>query len=98
MKSLIHKISRKGILTILAAVLYTGYLCLIVGSRLGELSFIGPFKYVSILIAIGYGYLIWGDRPSWTMFAGALVIVVSGIILVSTERRRARIDSLATRT
>ena len=82
----------------LAAAIYCGYLFLIVGSRLGELSFIGPFKYVSILVAIGYGYLIWGDRPSWTMFAGALVIVVSGIILVSTEKRRARIEGLATRT
>jgi drug/metabolite transporter (DMT)-like permease len=82
----------------LAGAIYCGYLLLIVGSRIGELSFIGPFKYVSILIAIAYGYLIWGDRPTWNMLFGALVIVASGIILVSTERRRARSASLATRT
>ncbi len=74
----------------LAAALYTGYLCLIVGSRLGELSFIGPFKYISILIAIVYGYLIWGDQPTLNMLAGAAIIVVSGIILISTERRKPR--------
>ena len=81
----------------LAGALYCGYLLLIVGSRIGELSFIGPFKYVSILIAIGYGYWLWGDRPTANMLAGALVIVVSGIILVSSEKRKARLAGLASR-
>lgn len=78
----------------LAAVIYCGYLCLIIGSRLGELSFIGPFKYVSILIAIVYGYLIWDEQPTPLMLAGAVVIVFSGIILLSTEKRRARSAAL----
>ena len=80
----------------LAGALYCGYLLLIIGSRAGELSFISPFKYVSILIAIAYGYLIWGDRPGLNMLAGALVIVVSGIILLSSEKRKARAAGLAT--
>lgn len=79
----------------LGGVLYCGYLFLIIGSRLGELSFIGPFKYVSILIAIIYGYLIWGDKPTTTMLGGAMIIVISGIILVSTEKRRNRAKILA---
>ena len=79
----------------LAGALYCGYLFLIIGSRLGELSFISPFKYISIIIAIIYGYLIWGDKPSISMLGGALVIVISGIILVSTEKRRNRAASLA---
>ncbi|MDH3763895.1 MAG: DMT family transporter [Gammaproteobacteria bacterium] len=78
----------------LAGVLYCGYLFFIMGSRLGELSFISPFRYISIIIAIGYGYLLWGDQPTLTMLAGAIIIVLSGIMLVSTERRRKRIASL----
>ena len=74
----------------LGAVLYIGYLGQVIGSRLGELSFIGPFKYVSIIIALVYGYLIWGDQPTLSMLAGAAVIVFSGILLLSTEKRRAR--------
>ena len=74
----------------LGIALYSGYLCLIIGSRLGELSFIGPFKYVSILLAILYGYLIWDETPTLTMLAGAAIIVISGIILLSSENRRAR--------
>jgi len=79
----------------LGGVLYCGYLFLIMGSRLGELSFISPFKYISIIIAIIYGYLIWGDQPTLSMLAGAIIIVLSGIILVSTERRRNRSAKLA---
>ncbi|MDH3389744.1 MAG: hypothetical protein OEN02_17800, partial [Gammaproteobacteria bacterium] len=36
--------------------------------------------------ALIYGYVIWGDRPTLTMLALAIVIVVSGIILLSTEK------------
>ena len=82
----------------LGAVLYCGYLFLIIGSRLGELSFIGPFKYVSILIALIYGYLIWGDQPTLAMLAGASLIVISGIMLVSTEKKRNRSKVLTTET
>jgi drug/metabolite transporter (DMT)-like permease len=80
----------------LGGALYCGYLFLIIGSRLGELSFIGPFKYISILIAIIYGYLIWGDKPTLSILAGAAIIVISGIILLSTEKRRNRNKILAT--
>jgi drug/metabolite transporter (DMT)-like permease len=79
----------------LGIALYSGYLCLIIGSRLGELSFIGPFKYISILLALLYGYLIWEETPTLTMLAGAAIIVISGIILLSSEKRRARKTALA---
>jgi drug/metabolite transporter (DMT)-like permease len=79
----------------LGGALYCGYLFLIMGSRLGELSFISPFKYISIIIAIIYGYLIWGDQPTLSMLVGAIIIVISGIILVSTEKRRNRNANLA---
>ncbi len=74
----------------LGIALYSGYLCLIIGSRLGELSFIGPFKYISIILAIVYGYLIWGDQPSLAMLVGAGIIVISGILLLSSEKRKTR--------
>ena len=79
----------------LGVALYSGYLFLIIGSRLGELSFISPFKYVSILLALLYGYLIWEETPTLTMLAGASIIVISGIILLSSEKRRARKPPLA---
>ena len=75
----------------LAVAIYSGYVFNIMGTRLGELSFVGPFKYTSIVLAFLYGYLIWGDKPTPMMLAGAAVIIASGIYLITHEKRRARI-------
>ena len=75
---------------VLAGAMYCAYVCYIIGTRLGELSFIGPFKYTSIVLAFVYGYLIWDEKPTPVMLAGAAVIVISGIYLISHEKRRAR--------
>ena len=74
----------------LAGAMYCGYLFNIIGTRTGEMSFIAPFKYTSIILAFIYGYLIWGDEPTVSMLTGAAVIIVSGIILISSERRQKR--------
>ena len=74
----------------LAVAMYCGYLFNIIGTRLGELSFVGPFKYTSIILAFVYGYLIWGDEPTLSMLMGAAVIIASGIVLISNEKRQTR--------
>ena len=68
--------------------MFAAYNLYIVGTRIGELSFIGPFKYSSILIAIVIGYLVWGDTPDINMLAGAAIIVGSGILLLVYEKRQ----------
>ncbi|MDH3219347.1 MAG: hypothetical protein OEO19_07435 [Gammaproteobacteria bacterium] len=54
------------------------------------------FWFLALTGVLYCGYLIWEDRPNLTMLAGATVIVVSGIILLSTEKRRNRRANLAT--
>ena len=70
--------------------IFCGYLGMIVGSRMGDLSFIAPFKYISILVALAYGYLVWGEVPDRHMLLGASIIVASGVVLVLEERRASR--------
>jgi len=74
----------------LAAAIFCGYIAYIVGTRMGELSFIGPFKYTSVVLAIIIGYLVWDETPTLLMFAGVVVIVFSGIALITDEKRRLR--------
>jgi drug/metabolite transporter (DMT)-like permease len=57
---------------------------------MGELSFIGPFKYTSVVLAIILGYLIWDEAPTPLMLTGVAVIVLSGIALLAGEKRRLR--------
>jgi len=72
----------------LGVAMFCGYIFYIVGTRMGELSYIGPFKYTSVVLAIIIGYLIWDEKPTMLMLSGAMVIVLSGIILLSSEKRK----------
>ena len=72
----------------LATAIYLGYICYIIGTRLAELSFIAPFKYTSVILAILLGYLIWDETPTLLMLSGAGVIILSGILLLAGEKRR----------
>ena len=33
--------------------------------RNGDVAVVSSFRYSSILIALAYGYIIWGDVPDW---------------------------------
>jgi drug/metabolite transporter (DMT)-like permease len=47
-------------------------------------------EYTALLWAFGLGYAIWGDIPSPAVFAGAGLILFSGLLMVVSEHRRAR--------
>ena len=72
----------------MGAAMFCGYIFYIVGTRMGELSYIGPFKYTSVVLAIVFGYLIWDEEPTMLMLGGATVIVLSGIVLLSSSKRK----------
>lgn len=56
--------------------------------RLAPAAVVAPFDYTALLWAVGLGWLIWGDVPMlWTM-VGALVIIVSGLLILLRETRR----------
>ena len=73
----------------LSCAIFCGYFFYIEGSRLGELSFIGPFKYTSVLLAIVFGILFWNEVPGWSVLFGAAIIVSSGVLLLAGEKRKA---------
>ena len=52
---------------------------------------VAPFQYSQIIAGALFGYMIWNDRPDMHLFAGAAVIVMSGLYLVRHERRMSRV-------
>ncbi|WP_027132835.1 DMT family transporter [Geminicoccus roseus] len=58
-------------------------------SRLGEISFLAPIRYVSLPTAGILGFLLWGDLPDRYALAGTLLIVGSGILIFYREHRLA---------
>jgi drug/metabolite transporter (DMT)-like permease len=58
--------------------------------RLGHAAVVAPFDYTALIWASLLGWLVWGEIPgSWT-YAGAVVIIASGIYIVMRESRTAQ--------
>ncbi len=53
-----------------------------------EASALGAYSYTSILWAALFGWLVWGDVPASGFFAGAVLIVASGLVILHRERIR----------
>ena len=51
-------------------------------------SVLAPFQYTAILWATALGWLIWGDSLSVNVALGNALIIVSGLVVLSMERRR----------
>lgn len=54
--------------------------------RLGEVGLISPFKYSSLIWAVIIGFIVWGDIPNYLVITGSVVVILSGIYLLSGER------------
>ena len=75
-------------LTIAAAVLMVGaYLFSIMVMRVGEISFVAPFRYTGLLWAMLLGLVIFGEWPDAVTLAGATTVVASGLFMLHRDAR-----------
>lgn len=75
-----------GLLAGAAVLLLFGYHFIITAMRVGEISFVAPFRYTALLWAMVAGFLMFSEVPDLAMIAGALVIVGSGLYTLYRER------------
>lgn len=83
--------SLRGVLLVLGSslLLASGYQLLMISLRSGaEFSVIAPFRYASVLWALGIGYVLWGDVPNALAMAGIAVVVGAGLYILHRERLR----------
>jgi drug/metabolite transporter (DMT)-like permease len=59
---------------------------LIEAYRFSRAAVVAPFKYSSLLWSAVLGFAIWGDLPGGWVWAGAAVLVVSGLWIAQTEK------------
>lgn len=77
-------------LLISAAALFAGYQMLIKAMRTGEISFIAPFRYTSLLWSILLAAALLSEYPDAWMLAGAAIIVAAGLYMFHRENKRHR--------
>jgi drug/metabolite transporter (DMT)-like permease len=64
-----------------------GQILLTQSYRHAETGVIAPFEYVSILLALLLGYVVFDEVPTLTMLGGAALIVAAGLFIIWRERK-----------
>lgn len=76
-------------LLLLGAILagVAAYSCLMKAMRIGEVSAVTPFRYTRLLFGIALGIMLFGERLSFAMVVGSMLIVVSGLFILWRGRQ-----------
>ena len=53
--------------------------------KYSEVSLVTPLKYLSLVFAIIFGYFIWGEIPTLKTLFGALLVIISTLIIFRRE-------------
>ena len=65
-----------------------GQLMLTRAYSLAPAAVVAPLNYASLLLAVAFGWLLWGEVPTGTMAAGAAVVMASGLYILDRETQR----------
>lgn len=79
-------------LVLLGAVAFgtAGYWAITAATRTGEVSVVAPFRYTRLVFAMAIGALVFGEWPDGWTYAGAALIIGSGLYSFARERARKR--------
>jgi len=64
--------------------------CLTEAFRIAPPSVVAPFEYTSLIWAMLFGFLVWGDVPTTIVLASAAVVIASGIYVLHDEKATQR--------
>ena len=58
--------------------------------RYADASALAPFTYVTMLWALVFGYVFFGEVPTWPVLGGAALVIGAGLIIFVRERQLSR--------
>jgi drug/metabolite transporter (DMT)-like permease len=76
-------------LAVTSVAVFAGYQAVILAMRGGEISFVAPFRYTSLIWALAIGIVAFGERPGAFVLLGAAIVICSGLYTFYRESRRA---------
>jgi drug/metabolite transporter (DMT)-like permease len=77
-----------AVLCLLGACGGFGHYLLALAHRYAPATVLAPFLYQQVIYMALFGYLVFGDVPAPAVWAGAAVVIASGLYLFSRERAR----------
>jgi len=79
-----------GLLALLGIVAMVAHVCINRSLKLAPASTVVPYQYTTIVWAVLFGYLVFGDVPDGFVLAGAAIIIGAGLFIFVREKRLAR--------
>lgn len=73
------------LLALAGAFLTVGYLTAVSAMRVGEMGYVAPFRYTSLLAAIILGLVVFGDWPDLWTWVGSGLVVGAGVYTIWRE-------------
>ena len=70
-----------------AAAGVSAYFCLTIAMRVGDVSFVTPFRYVRVLFALFFGIVLLGENPNLYILLGSGIVVLSGVYIITTNKK-----------
>ncbi len=62
--------------------------------KFSEVSLVTPLKYLGLVFAIFFGFIIWGEIPSFKSLFGGLLVILSSIIIFRRELVVKKLDPI----
>ena len=79
-------------LFIAAFFLALGYIFSVATIKIALVSATSTFRYSVILWGILYGYFLFDEAPSLNSYIGAIIIIISGLIIISRQKQLGKIQ------
>lgn len=67
-----------------------GYVLSVIVMRTGEIGFVAPFRYTSLVWSLILGYLVFAEFPDGLTLLGGAIVVATGVFTLYRERVRGR--------
>jgi drug/metabolite transporter (DMT)-like permease len=82
-----------ALLALLGMVAMVAHVCVNRSLIVAPASTVVPYQYTTIVWAVLFGYLVFGDVPDAWMLAGGAIIISAGFFIFLREQRLARRDA-----
>ena len=70
-----------------AVSIFAAYTFSVATMRVGDVGFVAPFRYTSLLVALILGWVAFGEWPDGLTLLGSAVVVATGLFTLWRERR-----------